>query len=56
MSTITGKTLAAFREGANSVLDNFTGSEIEEMDRMAERIKTIFDAAKQRQQEKLSKH
>jgi len=51
-----GKSLNAFKEGAYTALDNFTEAEVAEMNQIADRLKLIFDAAKQRQQDELNKY
>jgi len=56
MPSMNGKSLNAFKEGAYTALDNFTEAEVAEMNQIADRLKLIFDAAKQRQQDELNKY
>jgi len=53
MPGIDGRSRYAFREAANTVLDNFTVGELADFERMAAEIADIIKRAQLRQQERL---
>jgi hypothetical protein len=55
MGYITDKDRTVFSEAHNTVLDNFTEGEQVRIGKPAGELKTILEAAKKRQREKLSK-
>jgi hypothetical protein len=55
MAHISDKDRTVFREAAQTVLDNFNDQELKRIGELSADLKTIIDAAKQRQQDKLNK-